>query len=327
MPSTVIRVRLVSRRGSRPLTGGAELLDNQANEPGHITWVDIEGALEPDGARELQTRFGLHTLALQDAARDRHPPKFEVFETYSFLLLKSLSADSESIDCSTLQMAIFVGEDFLVTRHSGPSPEIERLAAELEQDPGQAAAGSGRLAIRLSRLIVERYLKLLLSLEPRLEELEHAVLNRGNDAVLGELTGYKSDLTRLRRFFHYHVDLVNTMRTPGNPGFGPELAHEINDLYEHQERVTSLADMYYNQASDLIEGYLSISAHRLNRIMQVLTIITAIFVPLSFLAGIYGMNFENMPELKSPFGYYTLLGTMGILAVSMLYAFKRKRWL
>jgi magnesium transporter len=176
-------------------------------------------------------------------------------------------------------------------------------------------------------MIVERYLKILLALEPRLEELERVVLTSGDDEVLAELIGYKSNLTRLRRFFHYHLDLANDLRQHETPGIGTDLDHEINDLYEQQERATSLADLYYQLAADLIDGYISVSSHRLNQIMRILTIITAIFVPLSFLAGIYGMNFENMPELKSRWGYYLLLGTMATLVTAMLYFFRRKRWL
>ena len=111
------------------------------------------------------------------------------------------------------------------------------------------------------------------------------------------------------------------------PGIGAERIHEINDVYEQQERASSLATLYYELASDLIEGYISLASHRLNYIMKILTIITAIFVPLSFLAGVYGMNFENMPELHSQSGYFITLAIMGFIATILLLLFWRKRWL
>ncbi len=323
----MFKIRLFRQNEPTIETGGTELLDAWREDPGTSIWVDIEGRLDPADMQTLADAFGLHPLALQDAARDRHPPKFEAFSRSSFLIYKALSADSDTIDCRTIQLALFVGERFLVTRHSSESPGIERLADELKSGRLSSDKGPGAWAVRLSRIIVERYLKILLALEPRLEELESIVLTTGDDTVLSELIGYKSDLTRLRRYFHYHVDVISDLRHPDNPGFGAKLEHEINDLFEHQERVASLADLYYQLASDLIDGYISVSSHRLNQIMRVLTIITAIFVPLSFLAGIYGMNFENMPELKSRWGYYFLLGTMVSLVTFMLYFFRRKRWL
>ncbi len=323
----MFEIRLVLPEEHRIETGGRELLDSWRARSGSIIWVDIPEQLTAADSQELQDCFGLHPLALQDAARDRHPPKFERFDDHSFLLFKGLAADSDSIDCATIQLAIFVGENFLVTRHSGESRSVERLAHELLDGRPDLFRGAGAMATRLCRLIVQRYLKVLFALEPRLEELEQSVLTTGDDTVLAELIGYKSDLTRLRRFLHYHVDLIAELRNPDNPGFGEALHHDIVDVYEQQERAASLADLFYQQSSDLIDGYISVSSHRLNQIMRVLTIITAVFVPLSFLAGIYGMNFENMPELHSRWGYFTLLGLMAVIATILILTFRRKRWL
>ena len=323
----MFETRLIQPNEARVTGGGPELLDTWQAHSDSVLWVDIGGELSTADRRWLRETFGLHPLALQDAARDRHPPKLERFADHSFLLFKGLTADSDSIDCGTIQLAVFVGERFLVTRHSGPSPSVERLARELGGAKAALLRGPGALAARLARFVVEHYLKVLLALEPRLAELESSVLTTGDDEVLAELIGYKSDLTRLRRFLHYHVDLVDDLRHPDNPGFGAELQHEIIDVYEQQQRAASLADLYYQQSSDLIDGYLSISSHRLNQIMRVLTIITAVFVPLSFLAGIYGMNFENMPELHSRWGYFTLLAVMGFVATTLLMTFRRKGWL
>lgn len=323
----MLEIRLFHPGDPQVRQGGAELLDVWAEDPEARVWVDVDGELSAADRQTLEARFGLHLLALQDASRDRHPPKLEIFEDHSFLLFKGLSAESDNIDCGTIQMAIFVAERFLVTRHSGHSPSVVRLANDLQAGKLTTAESPGRLALRLTGMIVQRYLRILLALEPRLEELEEEILSSGDDAELAELIGYKSDLTRLRRFFHYHVDLIDDLRRTRAPGFEEALGHEINDLYELQERVASLTELYYQLASDLIDGYISVSSHRLNQIMRVLTIITAIFVPLSFLAGVYGMNFEYMPELKSHWGYFTLLGTMGSLATIMLFVFRRKRWL
>jgi magnesium transporter len=323
---TMLTFQLFHKDQNMQTIGGVELLERWHDDIDTVLWLDIDGALEDSTAELLQQQIGLHALALQDASRDRHPPKIEDFDGYTFLIFKGLSADSDSIDCSTIQIALFVGERFLVSRHSGESFSINHLRQEVNEDTSLFSRGPGAMTARLGRLMVNRYLRILLDLEPRLEFLEETLMGESGDAVLAELVKYKSDLIRLQRIFYYHIQVVSELNDSLHPGFSTEEKHELTDVYEQQERVGSLCNMYYQLATDLIEGYISVSSHRLNQIMRVLTIITAIFVPLSFLAGIYGMNFENMPELHSPWGYFGLIGVMALIATSLLYLFYSKKW-
>jgi magnesium transporter len=238
-----------------------------------------------------------------------------------------LSAESKDTDFSTIQLALFVGRRFLVTRHSADSPSTDKLWREAQENAGRLAASPAVLALRLCRIMVDRYLGILLALEPRLEELEDEILSSPRDELLGELAGYKSSLKKLRRIFAYHQQVFSALRNGEYPLFGTEIVHELNDVYEHQERAVSLSGLYYELAVDLVESYISLASHHLNQIMKVLTIVTVIFVPLSFLAGLYGMNFENIPELHARFGYFILLGVMAGIAVTLLALFRKKRWL
>jgi len=313
-------------------SGSGELVDVWRKDPESIIWVDLSYQDGNNDKKEealfLETMFGLHPLAIQDAQRDRHPPKIEAFDDYTFVLLKGLSADSENIDFKTIQLALFVGERFLVTRHTGPSLSVGRLAERLAGRNPPAVDDGATLALQLSRLIVQRYLNILLALEPRLEELEELMLDKANDAMLTELIQYKSDLKRLRRFATYHEQLFKKLKDKTYPGFNrSERKHDIVDVWEQQERAQSLSQLFYETAADLIDGYISVASHRLNQIMKVLTIVMAVFVPLSFLAGIYGMNFENMPELHSKSGYFILLGVMAFIASLLMMIFRRIKWL
>ncbi|MFC1773081.1 magnesium/cobalt transporter CorA [Pseudomonadota bacterium] len=315
-------------KSSRQLKiGNEELLNDWRDNADASIWLNFIGRNEDLEKQFLQATFGLHPLAIKDAMRNRHPPKLEAFENNTFLLLKELAADSTEIHFATEQLALFIGERFLVTRSSGESVAARLLAEEIQQNHDFFAQGCDNLAIRLCRIAVDHYLGKLLSLEPRLEELEREVMEHPADSILAELLNYKTQLKKFRRVFLYHEQIFRELRDKQFPAVSQALSHEINDLHEHQERAVSLTLLYYELASDLADGYLSVASHRLNQIMKVLTVIMAIFVPLSFLAGIYGMNFENMPELHSKSGYFILLSLMGSIAIVLLFLFKRKRWL
>jgi magnesium transporter len=323
----MIRTIMYSPSTRAARTGNEELLAIWQQQHEALLWADFADNAPETEQQILVKSFGLHPMAIQDAQRNRHPPKIEVFADNVFILLKGLSGAAEGFEFKTIQMAIFIGPRFLVTRRSGESPSIDELWRMLQQDASMFAAGTDALALRLSRIVVDRYVKKLLSLEPRLEDLEEEIVTNPDDAILAELTGYKTNLRKFRRVLLYHVQLFAELTNGAPPQFQPERMHEIKDVYEHQERASSLATLYYEVSSDLIEGYISLASHRLNNIIKVLTIITAVFVPLSFLAGIYGMNFEYMPELKSHTGYFVLLGVMGSIAAILLFLFRRKRWL
>jgi len=290
-------------------------------------WADFSGETLEQQKQILIEKFGVHPMAIQDAQRERHPPKVEAFENHVFLLLKGLGKEMVEFEFETIQIAMFISKRFLVTRHSDNSPSIEKLRQELEQDHSKFLGGTDVLALRLARIIVDRYLNKLLTLESRLEELEQKMLTDPSDTMLSELTGYKTNLRKFRRVFIYHVQIFSQLATKQFPGISPAHIHEINDVYENQERANSLATLYYELCSDLIEGYISLASHRMNNIIKILTIITAIFVPLSFLASINGMNFDNMPELQSKTGYFILLGVMGFIVVFLLSLFRKKRWI
>jgi magnesium transporter len=324
---TLIRTLLFNRASNEVRSGGKELLTAWRQNADTCIWFDCSA--EPDAAEKkfLQDNFGLHPMAIQDAQRPRHPPKIESFDDSTFILLKPLSADSKDLQFSTVQLAIFIGERFLVTRCSGDSPITDALFDEATGNPELLGAGPAALALRLCRRLVDHYLSVLLKLEPRLEALEDEIMQHPDDSILAELLNYKTELKKFRRAFLYHQQIFSELKSGTFPAIEAARDHEIVDVYEQQERAGSLASLYYEMAADLADGYISVASHRLNQIMKVLTVVMAIFVPLSFLAGIYGMNFEYMPELHSRSGYFILLGLMAAIVVVLLTIFYRKKWL
>ena len=323
----MIRTLLYKTAGGIPVAGGEELLLRWRQEPDTIIWADFTDQQPAHEKQILEETFGIHPLAIQDAQRERHPPKLEAYSDYSFLLLKELSPDAGKFDFVTTQLALLIGQRFLITRRAGASPSTDKLFQQATENAALLADGQGALAMRLCRSLVDRYLQVLLGLEPRLEDLERELLEHPSDALLAELLGYKTELKKFRRVFMYHEQIFRELKSRPFPAVGDTIAHQVIDVYEQQERAGSLARLYYELASDMADGYISVASHHLNQIMKILTVVMAIFVPLSFLAGIYGMNFENMPELRSRSGYFILLSVMGVIALLLLALFRKKRWL
>ena len=332
MENQLLRAMLFDPQSGKVTRGGAELLDvwrsaadsaERGQQP--LIWVDFSSDDTAAEAEMMRGTFGLHENAIEDAQRNRHPPKFERYGEFTFLLLKGL--DDKADEFGTIQISFFLSSTFLVTRHIQHSASLDALWDQLEQDPGPFREGTARLFTIATRRIVDRYLRVLLRLEERLEDLEDEMRDRPSDAVLTELSGYKSDLKRVTRIFAYHDRIFGQLRQHASDIFTGDLVHDINDVYDRMERAASLANLYHGLASDLMDSYISIASHRLNGIMKILTIITAIFVPLSFIAGLYGMNFEYMPELRYQNAYFLVLGVMTTVVLLLLVIFRRNRWL
>lgn len=321
-----IRTKLVSSSG-QVREGDEALLELWHAGGDSRLWLDIEGEITPAMHAEL-LKLGCHEVAITDIARTRQPPKLHQFEHNTFILFRGIIKLDEYLVLQPQQIGFFVAERHLVTIHRGVSLSIDKTWEELKE--GSTVLEPGRLALQVMDYASDRYLQKILDFEAHLGEMEESLLDKPSDSVMTELVGYRSELRKLRRIFNYHNRLVEEIlaEEPAYLGAGQsENRHLWRALLDRCERLFSLTGMYYEICGDLVEGYISISSHELNTTMKILTIITAIFVPLSFLAGLYGMNFENMPELQFRYGYFFALAAMASTALLLVYIFKRKRWL
>ncbi len=323
----MIRTILYDTKSKQAVSGDERLIETWKDSPDKLIFVDLFEVPPEEERALLENDFNLHPLAVQDATRDRHPPKIERFDDYLFLIFKGLHPDSTPSEFKSIQICLFLGDRFLVTRHSDISPSVDWVWEQVFQTPRMFEQGVQGITLKLMDRIVRRFVPILLSLEVRLDEIEHELFEQPRDVLMGELSGYKANLKRMRRYFTYHAQMLTQLRANPEPYFGKMHRHELNDIYEQLERSMSLAGLYHEIATDLIDGYLALASHRLNKVMQVLTIITVIFVPLSFLAGIYGMNFEYIPELGFKYAYFILLGVMITIVFIQLTLFRKKKWL
>jgi magnesium transporter len=321
----MIRVQLLTQDGQW-LTGNTELIDQWRNLPGSFVWIDLQGE-DPVNEKKWLLALDCHLLAIEDVQRFRHPPKTETFDNFTLMLYRGFTEFNVDLTVTQMTIALFAGERCLISCHSFASTGVNHYWAAAQAEG--LLVSPGLLASRIMRFSVGRYLEAILAFEPRLNELEDCMQDQPNDNVMRELIAYQSRLRKLKRVFSYHERMIANLRADIPQQLIDEdgdIEHALQDLYERCERLHGLCTMYYDICGDLINGYLSLSSHQLNNTMRVLTVITAIFVPLTFIAGIYGMNFDNMPELHMHFGYFYTLGGMLLIAAGFgLVAYKK--WL
>ncbi len=309
------------------LYGSEELIETWNQDPTSFLWIDMDSH-DPEQERKLMQKMGCHPLAIKDAQRERHPPKIELFKNYIFMLYRGIYEPQDDLLFEHLQISMFVGKNILITSHAKKSMSIDNLfSAEGEKYLSKSPI---TLALRIFHFSCGIYLQKLFEFEEKLESIEDKFQLGGDDKMMQEITLYRSRLTKLKRTFNYHSNIGSELKilvTDDTDIINQAELHTVIDVHERIERLLSLSQMHYDICSDLINGYLSITSHQLNETMRVLTVITAIFIPLGFLAGLYGMNFEYIPELKISHGYFYLLGFMGFIATALILLFKKKKWL
>jgi magnesium transporter len=321
----MIRAQLLTTAGDW-LKGGEELIARWQQDQCGFIWIDLEGERPADEKIILQA-LGCHHLAIEDVQRYRHPPKTETFENNTLILYRGLSEFKKDLTFKQMTIALFAGDRCLISCHQRPSRGVSYYWEHAHTE--KLLLSPGLLASKIMRFSVGCYVDSILEFEPYLNELEDSMQDKPNDEIMREVIAYKSRLRKLKRIFSYHERLVGNLlkdipqRLIDEDG---DIEHGLQDLFERCERLNSLCAMYYEICGDLINGYLSISSHQLNNTMKVLTVITAIFVPLTFIVGIYGMNFDNMPELHWRYGYFYVMGSM--LAIACLFGgIAYKKWL
>lgn len=307
-------------------TSDAALLGRWRAQSGSLLWVDIEGPADDDDHALLAETLALPEAEVRDALRDRHPPTFVGEQDLLFLLLKPLDSESHSLDFGTQQLAIFCGNGFVITRHSKTSEYLETLWSNVASGKRRINAPYDIVAL-LARRMVQRYGRILLNLEARLDVLEDELLQEFDEAYMHELVGYNTALRKMRRILRYHVSVTEQLSRYAQRQKLDDWIDEYHDIATEAERFNSLAELYQNVINDLIEGYISLNAHHLNQVMRILTVVTVVFLPLSLLVGVYGMNFENMPELKSRYGYFILVSVMLGIASGLALIFRKMKWL
>ena len=322
---TAIRVALLS--GDELRAGGAELIDEWRDDGSARLWVDIEDPDEATLEPLLETRFGFHELASEDSLSANTLPKYDPFPAYDFFVFRAVDINLERHGSQTLKLAAFLSKNFLFTIHRESMDAIDNVRERLASDKRLLANGTDFLLYAIVDHMVDAHFPALDKFEECVDSLQDAIFLDARPSHLDELLHLKRDINVMRRISLPQRELMNQI-SRGDAKF-VQRDHLIyfRDVYDHMFRISETIDSERDMMSGTMEAYLSVVANRTNEIMKVLTVFSAIMLPLTLIAGIYGMNFENMPELHWHYGYAWALSLMGVTAVLMLIWFGRKGWL
>ncbi|HZL99110.1 MAG TPA: magnesium/cobalt transporter CorA [Planctomycetota bacterium] len=298
-----------------------------------VLWVDVDGLGDVAVIEALGALFGLHRLALEDVTNLHQRPKAQRFGEHLFVVAR-MPVGSESGALETEQLSLFIGSDFLLTFQERPGGDcFDPVRARLRAAKGRSrGAGPDYLAYALLDSVVDAYYPVLESCGERLDALEDELFVRVAPGAARRVHQVRRDLLTVRRaVWPLREELATLVREP-DPLVAEETRVYLRDCYDHAVQMIDLLETYRDLGAGLMEIYLSLLSHRMNEIMKVLTITATIFIPLTFIVGVYGMNFDtgqpwNMPELLWPWGYPAVMLSMLALAVGMLLYFRRKGWL
>jgi magnesium transporter len=298
--------------------------------PDDLLWVSLENPDENELLAVLNDQFHFHPLAIEDCQSSGYQtPKVDDFGEYIFIIAYALQPlqESETHELDTLELDIFLGENYVVTNHRCPQmPPVDQVRSRLLRDERLHLNGSDFLCHAILDTLVDDYLPIFDKMYEEVDILEDLVLSDPNPKTLERLLDLKHSILSLRRILSPQREVINRLSRDEFPMIDRQSRIYFRDIYDHLVRLHENSDSIRDIVTGALDIYLSSTSNRLNQIMKALTIVSTIFLPLSFVAGVYGMNFKYMPELNWPLGYPLVWLAFIIIMVVMLIYFKRQKW-
>jgi magnesium transporter len=292
-----------------------------------IVWINIGGVHNVDVLGAFGKQFELHPLLLEDIANTDQRPKLEEYETHLFLVVKMLVADQGG-GVLAEQVSFVLGRNVVLSFQENGTDVFGSVRERLRGGKGRLRdSGSDYLLYALVDAIVDQYFGVLEALGEQIETLQERVISNPQPETLHEIHALKRQLLFVRRAVWPLREAVHSLSRAESPYLRESTRIFFRDVYDHVIQIADTVETLREMVSASLDIYLSSVSNRLNAVMRVLTVITTIFMPLSFIASIYGMNFEHMPELTWRWGYPLILGVMGLVALGMLAGFRRRKWL
>jgi magnesium transporter len=293
-----------------------------------VCWTNINGIHEPSVIEQIGENFQLHSLVQEDILNTYQRPKLDVLDNYLFLVLKMITYDREADALMIENLSFIHGADYVITFQEQVGDVFNAVRQRLLKNRGRIRKqAADYLLYSLVDAVVDHYYLVLETLGDKIEDLEDRLLEKNEPAQLEEIHKLRREAMFLKRAVWPLREVVKEMMKNDTGMFKTSTGIYLRDLYDHTVEVIEITETYRDMISGLQDLYLSGVSNKMNQVMKVLTIIATIFIPLTFIAGIYGMNFEFMPELKWKFGYFIVWGIMLVMGLFMVILFKRKKWL
>ncbi|MGE0485498.1 MAG: magnesium/cobalt transporter CorA [Gammaproteobacteria bacterium] len=299
----------------------------RAGDGATVTWINVDGIHDVDMLSTLGARLGLHPLTVEDIANSTQRPKAEEYPGYIFLALKMILFDRESASLVVEHVSLVIGERFVLTCLEDAGDVFDEVRARIRGGRGRIRAqGADYLGYALADAVVDHYFLTLDDFGNHIDELDDAILEAPSPAHVREIHRLKREAIRLRRAVWPLREEIIWLERSESRLVSHDTHVYLRDLHDHTLQVVDMVDGYRDILGTLHDTYLSAVSNRLNEIMKVLTVISTVFIPLTFLVGVYGMNFRHMPELEWHWGYPLVWLVMVVIAAAMLSQFKRRGW-
>ncbi len=297
-------------------------------ETSTVTWINIDGLHDVEVIERLGENFDIHPLVLEDIVNTQQRPKMEEIGHQIFIVIKMLSYDEEKNETQVEQVSLILGENYVISFQEREGDIFNSLRERIRSGKGRIRKmGSDYLAYALLDAVVDHYFIILEKDGEKIEALEEKVVTDPKPDTLQEIHKLKREMIFLRRSVWPLRELINGLEKGESSLIDKSTRIYLRDVYDHTIQVIDTLETYRDMLSGMHDTYLSSVSNRMNEVMKILTIVATIFIPLTFIAGIYGMNFEFMPELGWRWAYFAVWGVILIIAVLMVIFFRKKKWL
>lgn len=320
-----MRTLLVCQNGTIQTNLQPATISEMIEHDGNVVWFDIRDPSEDD-MKLLGEEFGFHPLAIEDTLRAHERPKVDSYENYYFVVFYAATFDPANTQLDLQALSLFIGANYLVSVHRGEVKQIDETLRRWQAPNSPLGKTVGALVHALFDAVVDDYFPIMDKVTDEIEDLEDAIFSNFQEESIQTIFSLKKSLIALRRVIGPERDVLNVLLRRELPIFQAQDIVYLQDVYDHTVRVTDSIDTYRDLLSSALDSYLSLQSNRLNQIVKVLTIASIILMANALVAGIYGMNFDLMPELHWRLGYPFAIGLMLVISLGLIAFFRWRKW-
>jgi magnesium transporter len=293
-----------------------------------VTWINVDGVHDVDVIEKIGECYDIHPLVLEDVLNTDQRPKMEDYDKYLFFVLKMLYMDDKNHQIQSEQVSLILGQNYVISFQETVGDVFDNVRERIRKGKGRIRKmGADYLTYSLIDAIIDNYFTILENIGEKVENIEQDVISNPKPEILQQIYNLKREMIYLRKSVWPLREVINGLMREESKIIKKSTHIYLRDLYDHTIQVIDTIETFRDMISGMLDIYMSSVSNKMNEVMKVLTIFAAIFIPLTFVAGIYGMNFQNMPELGWQYGYFAALVVMLLVGITLLGFFKHKKWL